>query len=190
MTEKIQTKFDLSIALALSTWPALTLAVQNLWGGSDSSEKRDWFAGAISDLLTTTPDADVEYVEEFLLQVMMDEFDVNIEDGSGEEIATKIIRLKNLTLQGDFTMVDEMYQQWQQRQRNGAIGITNFQHVSRGNEEDETDWDSDDLEDDEGGEDLEMREAPALVEAPREKTEPRIDEDGFTEVVSKKRRGR
>ncbi len=42
-------------------------------------EKRDWFAGAISDLLVATQGADVDYLEEFLLQVMNDEFDVNVE---------------------------------------------------------------------------------------------------------------
>ncbi len=187
MTEKIQSKFDLSIALTLSTWPALTLAVQNLWGGPESPEKRDWFAGAISDLITDTPDADVEYVEEFILQVMNDEFDVHVEDGSGEEVAAKIVGLRKLTLQGDFTMVDSMYQQWQQRQQNGGSGKFNFQHIELGEHQDETDWDSDDM-DEEDEDDVEMGEAPALVKAPREKLQPKVDEDGFTEVISKKKR--
>ena len=187
MTEKIQSKFDLSIALTLSTWPALTLAVQNSWGGPESSEKRDWFAGAISDLIANTQDADVEYVEEFMLQVMNDEFDVNIEDGSGEEVAARIIGLRKLTLQGDFTMVDDMYGDWQQRQQNGGSGKFNFKHVELEEHEGETDWDSDDLDEDED-EDVEMDEAPALVKAPREKLQPKVDEDGFTEVISKKKR--
>ena len=187
MTEKIQSKFDLSIALTLSTWPALTLAVQNSWGGPESSEKRDWFAGAISDLIANTQDADVEYVEEFMLQVMNDEFDVNIEDGSGEEVAARIIGLRKLTLQGDFTMVDDMYRDWQQRQQNGGSGKFNFKHVELEEHEGETDWDSDDLDEDED-EDVDMDEAPALVKAPREKLQPKVDEDGFTEVISKKKR--
>ena len=187
MTEKIQSKFDLSIALTLSTWPALTLAVQNSWGGPESSEKRDWFAGAISDLIANTQDADVEYVEEFMLQVMNDEFDVNIEDGSGEEVAARIIGLRKLTLQGDFTMVDDMYRDWQQRQQNGGSGKFNFKHVELEEHEGETDWDSDDLDEDED-EDVDMDEAPALDKAPREKLQPKIDEDGFTEVISKKKR--
>ena len=29
------------------TWTALNLAVENLWGGVDSEDKRDWFAGVI-----------------------------------------------------------------------------------------------------------------------------------------------
>lgn len=186
--EKIQCKFDLSIALALSTWPALTLAVQNSWGGPDSSEKRDWFAGAISDLISATPDADVEYLEEFMLQVMNDEFDVNIEDGSGEEIAAKIIGLRKLTLQGDFGMVDEMYSKWQERQSKGSGGKINFQDVSRDEDEDDTDWDSDDIDEEDEDDDVEMGEAPALLKAPKEKVQPKVDDEGFTEVISRKRR--
>ena len=190
MLEKIQSKFDLSIALALSTWPALTLAVQNSWGGPDSLEKRDWFAGAISDLISTTPDADVEYVEEFVLQVMNDEFDVNVEDGSGEKIAAKIIGLRKLTMQGDFGMVDEMFSKWQERQsKGGGGGKINFQHVARDGDEDDTDWDSDDIEEeDDDDDDVDMEDAPSLVKAPKEKVQPKVDEEGFTEVVGRKRR--
>ena len=47
----------------------------------------------------------------------------------------------------------------------------------------ETDWDTDDDED-EGG-DVEMGDAPELVR--REKEEPEVDEEGFTKVTRKKR---
>ena len=151
-------------------------------------EKRDWFAGAISDLISTTPDADVEYVEEFMLQIMNDEFDVNVEDGSGEEIAAKVVGLRKLTLTGDFAMVDEMYSKWQDRQSKGGGGKINFQHVSRNDDEDDTDWDSDGIEGDDDNDDVEMEEAPSLVQAPKEKVQPKVDDEGFTEVVGRKRR--
>ena len=151
-------------------------------------EKRDWFAGAISDLISTTPDADVEYVEEFMLQVMNDEFDVNVEDGSAEEISAKIIGLRKLTLRGDFAMVDEMYSKWQERQSKGSPGKINFQHINRDDDADETDWDSDYIEEEKDNDDIEMGEAPALVKAPKEKFQPKVDEEGFTEVLGRKKR--
>ena len=122
-----------------------------------------------------------------MLQVMNDEFDVNVEDDSGEEIAAKIVGLRKLTLQGDFTMVDDMYSKWQERQSKGAERKTNFQHVTRDDDEDDTEWDSDDI-DEEDDDDVEMLDAPALVKAPKEKLQPKIDEEGFTEVVGRKRR--
>ncbi|MCJ1419703.1 hypothetical protein MMC32_006059 [Xylographa parallela] len=181
--EKIAAKFDLSIALTLSLWPALSVAVQNSWGGPNSSEKRDWFAGAISDLLAATPDADVEYVEEFLLQVMNDEFDVNVEDGSAEEVAAKIVGLRKLTARGDFGMVDEMFARWEERQRRGGAEVA-MRFVEE-EEDEESDFDTEDWED---GVDVEMGEAPDLVKVPRERPPPEVDEEGFTKVIGKKKR--
>ncbi|MCJ1375895.1 hypothetical protein MMC20_007133 [Loxospora ochrophaea] len=177
---KIQAKFDLAIALTLASWPALSLAVQNSWGGPQSSEKREWFAGAISDLMAATPDADVDYVEEFLLQVMNDEFEVNVEDDSAEKIAAKIVGLRKLTLMGDVATVDEMYREWQEKQRTGG-GREQFQEVVREEGDDDTDWDSED-------EDIDMQEPPQLVKAQKEKAAPEVDEDGFTKVIGKKKR--
>lgn len=135
--------------------------------------------------MSSTPDADVEYVEEFLLQVMNDEFDVNIDDGSGEEIAAKFVGLRKLTLQGDFRLVDEMYMQWQERQGKGASKKISFQHVEEKEDDDDTEWDSN--EDDEGV-DVDMDDAPALVKAPKVQVQPKVDEEGFTEVISRKKR--
>ncbi|MCJ1403221.1 rRNA accumulation- protein [Xylographa trunciseda] len=183
--EKIAAKFDLSIALTLSTWPALSLAVQNSWGGPESSEKRDWFAGTISDLIAATPDTDVEYLEELLLQVMNDEFDVNVDDGSAEEVAAKIVGLRKLTARGDFRMVDEMFAQWEERKRKGG-GEVGMKFV-KGDDE-ESDFDTEDWEDGVEEVDVEMGEAPDLVTVPIEKARPEVDEEGFTKVIGKKKR--
>ncbi|KAL9633307.1 MAG: hypothetical protein Q9204_003453 [Flavoplaca sp. TL-2023a] len=190
--EKMLQKFDLSIALTLSTWPALTLSVQNSWGGPNSAEKRDWFAGAISELFSSTPNADtvvdVEYLEEFLLQVMNDEFEVNVEDGSGEEVAAKIVGLRKLCGRGDFELVDEMLGRWRERQARGGERVS-FQRMQEGDDDEDEEEDSDDDEDEEvDDEDVEMDDAPELVKAPKEKIVPKVDEEGFTEVVGKKRR--
>jgi len=130
----------------------------------------------------------VEYLEEFLLQVMNDEFDVNIEDNSGEQVAAKIVGLRKMTLQGDFRMVDGMYALWVERQKKGGE-MVKMQHVVGGEDDDDTASDSGDEESDEDEDgDVAMDEAPALVKAPKEKVQPKIDDEGFTEVVGKKRR--
>ena len=125
-----------------------------------------------------------------MLQVMNDEFDVNVDDNSGEEIAAKIVGLRKLTLEGDFTMVDDMYSKWQERQSKGGEGRIKFQLVTRDDNDDVTAWDCDDIaeEDEEDGNDVEMRDAPALLKAPKEKPQPIVDEEGFTEVIGRKRR--
>lgn len=164
--------------------------MQNSWGGPNTAEKRDLFAGAISKFFATTPNAetviDVEYLDEFLWQVMNDEFEVNVEDESGAEVAAKVLGLRKLCLQGNFEMVDEMYEKWRERQARGGEKV-NFQQMQGGDEDEESESDEEEEDEDEDG-DVEMGEAPELVKAPREKIVPKVDEEGFTEVVGKKRR--
>ena len=120
-----------------------------------------------------------------MLQVMNDEFDINVDDGSGEEIAAKIVGLRKLTLQGNFDMVDEMYRKWQEQQARGG-GQAKIQQMQRAEDEDDTDWDSDDLEDDDG--DVGMEDPPLVVKEAKHKVQPQVDDDGFTQVVGRRKR--
>ncbi|KAG7135303.1 Pre-rRNA-processing protein TSR2 like [Verticillium longisporum] len=192
-----QNNFEQAVALSLHTWPALTLSVQNNWGGEASSDKRDWFAGAVVDLfapfekvvngVATPKDAaaaaeeepDVEYVEEFLLQVMCDEFEVNIDDESGFDIAQAIIKFRTDCAKGKFDDLSELQRKWESKKGKKV-------EVAQGESPDQEvdDDDSDDYSDDD--EDVNMDEAPQLVQVPKEKPAPEVDEDGFT-TVSRKR---
>lgn len=157
--------------------------MQNQWGGPASGEKRDWFAGAVSDLFASgEAEVDTPYLEEFLLQVMNDEFDVNVEDGSAEEVAVEILRLRKEVLRGDFAGVDAMTRAWEERRGRGErVGFLRGE-----DEEGSTEGESEDGYEEE---DVEMGEAPlAVVKAPREKAGPEVDEEGFTKVVGRKKR--
>ncbi|KAL8860638.1 MAG: hypothetical protein Q9178_002991 [Gyalolechia marmorata] len=189
--EKIHQKFDLSIALTFSLWPALTLSVQNSWGGPNSDEKRDWFAGAVSDLFASTPNpdvnVDVDYLEEFLLQVMNDVFEVNVEDGSAAEVAGRIVGLWKVCGRGEFAVVDRLEERWRREREGRGGGGVRFLRGAGDDEEEDSDEEED--EDGDEDEDVEMDDAaPELVKAPKEKIVPQVDEEGFTEVVGKKRR--
>lgn len=173
---------DLGITLALHNWPALTLAVQSNWGGPKSDDKRDWLCGAISEMLTDRPETDAEDLEDVLIQVMNDEFDVVVDDESAAAVAAQIMDMKAQTVRGEFGGIQEMWEKWQKKSQQKSAAANLFKKVEARDEDQETDED----EDDEDGEDAEMDDAPALVRAPREKVEPEVDEDGFT-VVKKKR---
>lgn len=180
---KLQQSFDNGIWYLLSLWPALHVACQNNWGGPDSSDKKDWFAGAVSDLFTQRPDTDHDDLVLFLLQVMQDEFDCNVEDDSEEEIARSILGLrKRLAEDKDLNAFKEVEQRWKNRGQMKA-NIQIIDNEAEGNDED---WDDED-------EDVDMEEAgeviPDLVPAlQKEKVEPEVDDEGFTKVVSKKKR--
>ncbi|KAI9682405.1 MAG: hypothetical protein M1817_000459 [Caeruleum heppii] len=179
--ENAQAKFDLGVAVALFNWPALTLAVQNQWGGPDSEGKREWFAGAITDMFSERPDTDMVDVETTLLQVMLDEFEVNVEDESAYEVAEQIVRLRTSTEKGDFAEVDTMHAKWLAKKGKSAV---NFQKAA--DEEGlDTDWDS---EDSKGDEDVDMDDGPPPLVEVKSKASAETDEDGFTKVVGKKRR--
>lgn len=188
-------RIDLHIALALWSWPALSFAIANAFGGSPeiSVAKREWLAGAISELLTSTPRPvhDAADLEEVLLQVMNDEFEVVVDDGSAEETAQAIWKGCEVLVTGDTRDLEERYAKYLEKQKSGSkepLGFVRGTDV----EGEETDWDEDDEGEEFNGfsdeEDVEMGDAPAAEAPKKEKVVPEVDEDGFTKVVSKKKR--
>lgn len=170
---------DLGITLALNNWPALTLAVQSNWGGPKSDDKRDWLCGAISEMLNDRPETDAEDLEDVLIQVMNDEFDVVMDDESAAAVAVQIMEIKAQTAAGEFAGVQALSEEWQRKTQQKTAAVNMFRQVEARDEDQETDEEED-------GEDVDMDDAPALARGPREKVEPEVDEDGFT-MVKKKR---
>jgi len=177
--EKCLAQFELGITLTLFFWPSLSLAVTNNWGGPDSTSKREWFAQETIDLIRANPEEDAEWIETFLLQVMLDEFEVNVDDDSGFEVAEQLVRLRKDCGKGDFREVAEMKRRWDSK--GGREDVGKLFEKERSEEEDDTDG-SEDEED----EDVDMDEAPPLVRV-REPVVPEVDEEGFTKVTKKKR---
>ena len=182
--EQHQDKFDLGIWHALFNWNNLTVAVQNQWGGPDSSDKRDWLAGQISELFAAEPLTDQEDVEVVLLQVLEDEFGVRVEDETEVAVAREIMAIRKEIGEGSTAMVDALQKKWEDRKgKEVATGSVNVKETNQDFEGDSVDEETDE------DEDVDMDDAPALVPAkPKAKPEPEIDEDGFETVVSKKKR--
>ena len=196
---KLSAQIDLLVAIQLWSWPALTLAIQNNWGGSAqvSNDKREWLGGQISELLTSKPPqlADVGDLEEVLLQVMIDEFEIVVDDDSAEETARKIWNGCAKVVAGDTSELEEVYAKWQEKQKKGGDNVV---AIVRGEdkEADDTDWDDEDNEEEEFNgfpdrPDVAMDEAPPLIDIDwmqKKKTQPEVDEEGFTKVVNKKKK--
>lgn len=184
---------DNLISLNLHLWPALSAAIQNGWGTSSpevGEDKRAWFAGALSDLFAQNQMRDVEDVEDVLEQVMNEEFEVVVDDGSLEEVARKIWAGRAKILQGDASEVVRLMGLWEEKQKKGknSVAITQGPDVDQ-----ETDEEVDDGETWNGFQDtpdVDMDDAPALIDTrqSRPKPEPEIDEEGFTKVIGKKKR--
>ncbi|KAJ3482268.1 hypothetical protein NLI96_g7094 [Meripilus lineatus] len=169
--------FARGVIARLATWPALRVAVDENWGGPDSDKKRTWLASVVVDAFEQEdPLPDGPYIELMLLQVLEDEFDVTLEDGSAEQIADDIVRLWEEVHVGKSTFVTQLEER-AERTRNTQIQVK----VQQGDGEDD-DWESDSGSDGEEGEG--EGEVPMLIDSST-RPEPGIDEDGFTTVKGK-----
>ena len=169
--------FARGVIARLAIWATLRIAVKENWGGPDSSSKRTWLASVIVDAFEEqTPTPDGQYIEELLLQVMSDEFETLLEDGSAEAVAEDIVRLWDETQIGKGDLVVKFEELAEKV--GGRMPNVQEQVVS-----DDDDWDDEINEEEEG----DGEEAPRLVERPVSK-QPEIDEDGFTMVKGKARR--
>jgi pre-rRNA-processing protein TSR2 len=173
--------FARGVVARLAVWSTLRVAVQEGWGGDGASEKRTWLASVIVDAFEETiPSPDDQYIEELLLQVMADEFDVVIEDGSAESVAIDVVKIWEETKVGKQELVLKFEQL-----ADAMKGKKVVAQVVPANEGDEDEWEDDDSDSDEDMDDGE--EAPQLLQ-PENLTygnEPEVDEDGFTLVKGK-----
>jgi pre-rRNA-processing protein TSR2 len=186
---EIPAQIDLLISLRLHLWPALTLSIQNAWGTSSpqiSADKRDWLAGALSDLFAQNQLRDLEDLEDVLEQVMSDEFEVVVDDGSLEEVARKIWSGVKTVRGGEGKEVKALQQEWESKRGKSVQGTQVEGNDGSTDEEDDEEWNGF-ADNGDGGVDVDMDEAPALIES-RPKIEPEVDEDGFTKVVGRRRK--
>lgn len=137
------------------------------------------------------PALDLDDLGDLLNQMITDEFDAKIEDGSIDSIANDIIKLWHdiLLPPADTTpesFVAALEARAASRRKSGV-------QVSRGADPEEEDGSEDESgSDDEEDDGMDVDEAPRLVprEKEKEKVEPVVDEDGFTLVQNKGRKGR
>ena len=177
----------------LTIWPALRLAVDELWGGPESAQKRTWMVSVIVDAFDPaesqeTPDD--YYVEDMLLQMMADEFDTVLEDGSTETVAKDIMKLWNNI--GDPNGA-QLVENWEiQAQKMKGKKVTSQHVVDDSAEFDGEDGSSDGDDDEDEDDGIEVDDAPQLLDNRVEKgrAEPEVDEDGFTLVKGKARGNR
>lgn len=197
-TDKQDANFELGVSMIIHDWYTLTTAVDNLWGGPQSAEKRDWLSGVIVDEFRNNKEIDIIYIHEILCGVMEDEFDTVIEDESTIPVATKIVGCYKECKEGNFENVKSKYAKWLAKQESKQKIVVNVMNDPLN--PDISDDDNDDANDlnnntnlglQSGGHDLDgdVDMDVDLVEDPprRQKQEPIVDDDGFTVVTSKRR---
>ena len=166
--------FVRAVIARLAIWSVLRIAVDQSWGGPESSKKRTWLASVIVDAFEEEdPLPDTSYVELTLLQVLEDEFDVTLEDGSALQVAEDILKLWGEAQAGKSELIQRLEEQ-ADKTRGNKVEV---EVVEGEGDEDEDDWESESGSEDED-------EAPMLIDpiGKTAKPEPEVDDDGFTTV--------
>ena len=183
----------------------MRIAVDSSWGGPESKQKRSWMASELLDVFessspsssTLSPNSmsnqvDEDYIEEMILQMMNDEFDCVIEDGSSAEVAEDLFKLWKEAQSGGEEAIEKSMKVWEEKERAIQGKRMQAQEIKAEKEEgwegDDGESGDDDGEDEEDGSEggMEVDEPPALVDR-RNKEDPVVDEDGFTLVKGKGR---
>lgn len=173
--------FARGVIARLEIWPALRLAVDEGWGGPESAEKRTWIASVVVDAFEQEdPIPDATYVELQLLQVLEDEFDMNLEDGSAEPVARDVVKLWEETQRG----IQDSLKKFEEQAEKLKGKRVQVEEAAADN----SDWE--DESDDESGDEDEVPTLLDSIGAPPPKPEPEVDEDGFTTVKGKGRNHR
>ncbi|KAM6288860.1 pre-rRNA-processing protein TSR2 homolog [Aegotheles albertisi] len=89
------------VRAVLGGWAALQLAVAEGFGGPQGPEKAAWLAGALQDFFIQNADLQPQEVEEFLAEVMDNEFDTAVEDGSLEQVSRELLAVFSWARGGD-----------------------------------------------------------------------------------------
>lgn len=192
-------------------WPALTIAVREEWGGPESADKKTWMASTIIDefesratylpptgddtpslvdpATANDPPLDYDDVADMINQMMSDEFEANIEDGSLDAVSNDIVRLWRDILQPaagaqSATIVEALERKAAESNGKG-VQATKGAGLQMVDDDSDSDWD-----DEEDDEQMQVDEAPQLVPREKERQEPVVDDDGFTLVQKGKKSGR
>ncbi|XP_041129776.1 pre-rRNA-processing protein TSR2 homolog [Polyodon spathula] len=185
------------VRAVLGTWPVLQIAVENGFGGAFSQQKAEWMVDAVQEYFSKNVDLQRLEVEDFLAEVLNNEFDTVVEDGSLPEVALQLCELFNQCSRGQLEEVKGRIAQLELKRSSVGRGKV-VAARSAGDEEEE-----------ESGEEEAAAEAmdcdgaaatvmPAHSSAPWPRTQPRTQtqtqtqpqepgEDGWTMVGKKKK---
>ncbi|KAK9137369.1 hypothetical protein Sjap_007963 [Stephania japonica] len=109
------------IALTLSQWSALQLAIRNQWGGVDSLQKSGQLVAELFSFFSSSRvSLCIDDLENLLYENMVLSFNTDIEDGSIEEVAEGLMILYEECVQGNYESIEKL-----RKSRYGAKNLSN-----------------------------------------------------------------
>ncbi|CAF2632926.1 unnamed protein product [Rotaria sp. Silwood2] len=166
------------IRSVFSRWTALQLAVIHSMGGSETQAKYEAFIEAFGEYLTrnirsSSMSTNENNIQEYLDEILDEEFNTVLDDGSSYELAQLFVRYIDLILQGKLNDVQ------QELQLQNSIVSPIQMSIRNENNNNNDDDDDDDSSSSESEND--MIEEEIEIEKPKTHSMD-IDEDGWTTV--------
>ncbi|XP_057213077.1 pre-rRNA-processing protein TSR2 homolog [Triplophysa rosa] len=115
LTSPTRELFREAVRAVLETWPVLQIAVDNGFGGAHSQQKADWMVDVLQQYFNDNDDLQQCEVEDFISDLMNNEFDTMVDDGSLPQVAQKVCLIFQLCEQGKLTDVREHVSQLAQK---------------------------------------------------------------------------
>jgi len=117
-------KFIEGVKNIFSKWTALSLAVDNDWGGkNDGNKKVSQLLNEAVEMFTQKNPPFVDEVADYLDKFLNDNFNLSIEDGSSDEVAQLIIKLYEECSSDNFSLYNKVITQPKKQQQNIDAGV-------------------------------------------------------------------
>ncbi|XP_003215767.1 pre-rRNA-processing protein TSR2 homolog [Anolis carolinensis] len=176
--------FGQGVEALLNSWPVLQIAVENGFGGAYSQEKAEWMVGAVEQYFQSNADLEPDEVEDFLAELMNNEFDTMVEDGSLTQVSQQLCLFFRQCQHGDGAAVREAIVRLAQKKQEAKVVAAKSQPADQSSSEEE----------EEDGQEAEAEamecsatpnvNGPTSSPPPSSNTE---EEDGWTLVRKKKK---
>ncbi|XP_014492746.1 uncharacterized protein LOC106755156 [Vigna radiata var. radiata] len=179
--------FNEGIGLLLFRWSALRTAVENEWGGRESRVKADQLVADVLSWFTQSKEPlYIDDLEDILDQGMLS-LNVEVEDGSIEEVAEKLMVMHEEFLDGNFSSFENL------RKAKVEHGPHTTQIVNEGEDESEEDGDNETMSVDGNSSSMNTEilsySNNNSVNEPRPNVSGEVD-DGWVVVSNKRNKGR
>ncbi|XP_044299407.1 pre-rRNA-processing protein TSR2 homolog [Varanus komodoensis] len=130
--------FSQAVEAVLGTWPVLQIAVENGFGGVYSQEKAEWMVEAVEQYFQSNADLEPEEIEDVLAELMNNEFDTMVEDGSLAQVSQQLCQFFTQCQQGNSAAVHEAIVRLAQKQHGARLAAAKSQPAEESSSDEET----------------------------------------------------
>ncbi|KAM6475758.1 pre-rRNA-processing protein TSR2 homolog isoform 4-T6 [Liasis olivaceus] len=118
-------------------YEVLQIAVENGFGGAYSQEKAEWMVGAVEQYFESNADLEPEEMEDFLAELMNNEFNTIIEDGSLAQVSQQLCLFFRQGYQGDAAAMRDAIIQLAQKKQEARRAVAKSRLAAESSSEEE-----------------------------------------------------